>query len=77
VKPGIPDVCLPIARHPYAGLWIELKVGKGRLAPSQLEWKSLLELHGHKVIVARRLDEATRAICAYLDGEATREPPAE
>jgi hypothetical protein len=67
VKAGIPDLCLPVPRPPFVGLWIELKAGRGQLSPAQQEWKRLLEYHHHKVIVCRRLDEVTRALCSYLD----------
>ncbi len=40
VKPGVLDVCLPVARKGHTGLWIEFKAGKNTLTDYQADWKS-------------------------------------
>lgn len=44
VKAGVPDLCLPVARGGYAGLYIEMKYGKNKTTEKQEEWiHSLIE----------------------------------
>ena len=35
VKSGVPDLCLPVARGKYHGLYIEMKYGKTKITPSR------------------------------------------
>ena len=35
VRPGVPDLCLPVARPPYHGLYIELKRRRGAAGPAK------------------------------------------
>lgn len=64
--PGIPDLCLPLARRGHHALYIELKHGKGRLERVQVACIRRLVAEGNKVVVARGWDEARRAIIEYL-----------
>ena len=38
VKKGVPDLCLPVPRSNYNGLYIEMKYGNGRTSKEQKEW---------------------------------------
>ena len=38
VRAGVPDLCLPVARGGYHGLYIELKAARGRVQDTQREW---------------------------------------
>lgn len=80
VKPGVPDVCLPVpsADGQAACLWIELKRLKGgRLSEAQNAWiERLSGTPGHRVQVCRGWVEAARAIAAYLDLPAEHWPEA-
>lgn len=67
VAAGIPDVCLPVPRGGYAGLWIELKSRHGELSSSQRSWREILESYGHMYVVARALGDAVQAITQYLN----------
>src|SRR5690349_10397915 len=42
VRPGVPDLCLPVARGRYVGLFIEMKSGTGRVSDDQKRWHDFL-----------------------------------
>ena len=67
VKPGVPDLCLPVPIVQYAGLYIELKRRKGgRLSDEQTWWIAELRRQGYRVEVCRGWDKARAAIETYL-----------
>lgn len=69
LKTGVPDVCLPVARGEYHGLYIELKRRKNsRVTPEQLEWIANLVAQGYVAAVCRGCDEAIELIEGYLRG---------
>ena len=37
LRAGVPDLCLPVARQGFHGMFIELKVGKGKPSPEQVK----------------------------------------
>lgn len=43
-------------------VWLEIKVGKGKLRESQAEWREQAEARGLKVATVRTLDEALGAL---------------
>lgn len=47
VKAGVPDLCLPVARGNYIGLYIEMKYGENRESQDQIDWLSGLQAEGH------------------------------
>ena len=67
VKSGVPDMCLPVMRGEYAGLYIELKTGKGKVSPQQEEWIDCLNDNGYKAVICRGSGEAIDVIKKYLD----------
>jgi hypothetical protein len=68
VKPGIPDLCLPVARGPYYGLYVEMKRKKGgRTSPAQQEWINKLRAEGYCVEICKGFEEARDAIINYLN----------
>lgn len=77
LTPGVPDICLPVERRYYHGMWIELKVpshqprrgGKGGLSDCQARWLRDLAGENHCAIVCYGCDDAQKAIVAYLNGE--------
>jgi hypothetical protein len=76
VLAGVPDLCLPVKRGPYGGLWIELKrpreggkVG-GVLTESQRAYQGDLMAFGQCVGTCWGWLEAKTLIEAYLRGEA-------
>ena len=66
VKPGVPDLCLPVARGGFHGLYIELKAAGGRLQDSQKAWLDDLSRQGYKAVTAYGFDEARAVIEGYL-----------
>lgn len=64
--PGIPDYCLPIPRQGYAGLWLEMKSGKGQLSSAQKSIIKLLYDAGHLIHVPRSAEEAINYVKEYL-----------
>lgn len=66
VKAGMPDVCLPVARGRFIGLYIEMKYGKNKPTTQQLERMELLRWHGHLVVVCWDWESAAREIAEYL-----------
>lgn len=73
VKAGVPDICLPVARGGYHGLYIELKASKGKVSKVQKEWIKCLNAEGYFAVVCHGWAESAEAIMAYLDGKITKE----
>lgn len=48
VKPGVPDICLPVARGDWHGLYIELKAVGGRPSREQRQWILALRHQGYR-----------------------------
>jgi len=68
VKPGVPDICLPVARFGWHGLYIELKRTNGsKVSAEQKWWLAMLEAQGYKAIVCMGSKEAVIAIQDYLE----------
>lgn len=65
-RAGVPDICLPVPRGIYAGLFIEMKVKPNRVSPEQEAWHERLGAAGNKVEVCWTWHEAREAIEAYL-----------
>lgn len=66
LKSGVPDLCLPVARSGYHGLYIELKAGKNKPTANQLVWLEALEAQGYKTAVCYGWEAAKTVIEAYL-----------
>lgn len=71
LKPGTPDVLLPIACGGYHGLWIEMKAVGGRLSDAQQEVIAILRGQGYRVEVCYGWDAARIAVERYLGQVAT------
>lgn len=67
VKPGIPDLHLPVPNKKYHGLFIEMKRAKGGMvSDNQKWWLAELTNKGYKAVVAHGWIEATNIIMDYL-----------
>lgn len=67
VKPGVPDLLLPVARHGFKGLFVEMKAEGGRVAPEQRQWHAKLRAEGYRVAVCFGWVDAKAEILAYLE----------
>lgn len=68
VKSGVPDVCLPVARGKYHGLYIEMKVGNNKPTQNQIIWIDALINQGYQAKVCYGWQEASNVIERYLRG---------
>lgn len=67
VKPGVPDLCLPVPRGCYCCLWIEMKSGKGRLSQEQKRWINAFNENGHFAKVCYGAEDAIETLKWYLN----------
>lgn len=68
VRKGMLDLCLPVPRHSFHGLYMELKVGKNKPTPEQRQWQNALTLQGYFVtVVYDDPAEAMRILEWYLE----------
>ena len=68
VKAGVPDLCIPVARGKYHGLFIEMKYGKNKTTALQEEWLELLNKIGYCAAVCHGFDKAKTVIDWYMGG---------
>lgn len=69
VKPGVPDICLPVPNIKYTALYIELKRRKGgKVSEEQRGWITALNRVGCRAVVCHGWDEAREEIERYLGG---------
>lgn len=67
VKPGVPDIFLPIPRGGKHGLYIELKRRKyGRVTPEQAAWIDALCRQGYQCAVCHGWEAARDEIIEYM-----------
>lgn len=70
VKPGVPDLLMPVPSGPNPGLALEFKSATGRASPEQDEWmQHLRDRAGWMVLLVRSAEEARAAVMHYLDVE--------
>ena len=70
LRRGVPDVCLPVPRGGYHGLYIEMKrVKGGRISEDQAAWISMLRDQGYAAVVCRGWEAASEMIKSYLEGK--------
>lgn len=67
VMPGVPDLCVPLARKGHHGLYIELKrVEGGRVSDAQRYWGELLTKEGYLWRVAKGAEDVKKIVGEYL-----------
>lgn len=74
VKPGFPDLILPVGSGLAPGLVIEMKSDTGRPSPEQKEWLAHFEAQRWTVHIARSAEEARHILCTYLGHDPATAP---
>lgn len=69
VKSGVPDICLPVAKGKYHGLYIELKVGTNKPSPNQVRWIDALLEQKYQAKICYGWQEAAAVISNYMEGK--------
>lgn len=69
LRPGVPDLCLPVPRKDYCGLYIEMKAGRNKPTEEQEAFLNALAGQGYLAVVCWGWDDARRTLCEYLDIE--------
>ena len=69
VKRGVPDLCLPVPRGDYHGLYIEMKTEVGAATQDQKWWGEQLNEQGYMWSVCQGWEEATGLLESYLNLE--------
>ncbi len=67
VKSGVPDLFLPVARHGYHGLFVEMKKPKGTIGHNQPAWEEALKTQGYAHLYAYGWEQAAAAIQWYIE----------
>lgn len=66
VRAGIPDLCLPVPRGGFHGLYIELKAGENKPTEKQKGWLDALTKQGYATAVCYGWQAAKEVIEKYL-----------
>lgn len=66
VKPGVPDLCIPVPADGYHGLYIEMKYGRNKLTKEQRGWMDTLMRNGYMCFVCYSAERAIEATREYL-----------
>ena len=66
VRSGVPDLCLPVARAGFHGLFIEMKTQGGRVSENQNFWIENLTAQGYECHVCYSWVDAVEVLQAYL-----------
>lgn len=66
MKAGVPDLCLPVARGNFHGMFIELKAKGGRPTDEQKAWLRALVGQGYYACICVGWEEAKKTIERYL-----------
>jgi hypothetical protein len=68
LRPGVPDLMLPVARGGFHGLFVEMKrVKNSKLSTEQNEWLDFLANQGYMVVVCKGFEPAKNTIESYLN----------
>ena len=66
VKRGVPDLCLPVARGKYHGLYMEMKDETGKESSEQAWWREELTAQGYFSTTCHGWEPAVKVIEWYL-----------
>lgn len=66
LRPGVPDLCLPIPRRGFHGLFIEMKHGRNKPSDVQATFLDALADQGYLAVVCWGPQDAIETIQDYL-----------
>lgn len=66
VKKGVSDVIICEPRLQYSGMIIELKVGRNKVSPEQLEFLDNMKARGWRTLISYSLDEVMQEVDQYI-----------
>ena len=67
LKRGVADVCLPVPRGPYHGLFFEMKYGNNKLTKEQEQFLKGVRAQGYATWVCYSAQEAIELITHYYE----------
>lgn len=68
VKRGVPDLCLPVPRGQFHGLFIEMKRSDGgKVSDDQLWWNEELTSDGYAAVFCNGWESGKEALLWYLN----------
>lgn len=66
VKPGVPDLFIPLPRGSKHGMFIEMKYGKNKTTDNQNKWLCYLVQQGYECHVCYSCESAVACVKKYL-----------
>lgn len=66
VRPGVPDLCIPVARGDYHSLYIEMKAPGGKPTEEQVRWIWRLREEGMCAYVCEGAQNAIALVDRYM-----------
>jgi hypothetical protein len=66
VKKGVADFFLALPCNGKSGLWVELKVGSGKLSPEQQRFLARMAVKGYEAVAVWGEEAAKAVILTYL-----------
>ena len=66
LRPGVPDLCIPVARGRYHSLYIEMKADGGKPTEEQARWILRLRAEGMCAYVCYGAENAIALIDRYM-----------
>lgn len=68
MRPGVPDLCLPVARKGWHGLYIEMKYKKNKPSAAQEAYLNRLTEQNYLAVVCWSAEETIETLVDYLTG---------
>jgi hypothetical protein len=72
LRPGVSDICWPIPRGTYHGLYLEMKTPTGSVRPDQREFMKFVGEQGYRVEIRKGWKTACQLIEEYYSSGAFR-----
>jgi hypothetical protein len=69
LRPGVSDLCLPVARRGFHGMYLEMKTLTGKPSENQLEFMAGVESEGYYTALCKGSEKAINELEWYLGKE--------